>query len=472
MATAVGSRRVPQRRVGLALLVAVALLHAGLYAVLTPPWQAPDEIAHFEYAWLLGQLKHIVWTENASPALEQQIIQSLYDFHAWPYVGLAAPAVRPERLDDVPFYGRSRTLTRFSLSYVIYAAAALPFSEAGIITQLYVMRLVSVLLGGCVVALTYQLARLVEPQAPALAWGSALFVALLPQHAFITGAVSDQSLAELLATISIYGMARVWLRGAGWRWWALIVLSTVGALLSKATALFLVPLLLFSAVRELWHWYTAPGTTTRQRRWATLGATLSGLGLLLALPLILGWMSLISAQFSNILATLTETLSDTGRLSAYLDRLLTSNDLGHALAVTFESFWAYFGWMVVRLPSIWVTALYGLVLLAVGGWVRRYFSPRRRDELRGYGPVGLAAGLALLVVLTWFVSTPLGLEYSQGRYLFGAIAPGAVLLVGGWLGLRPARDQDIMLAGLLTAWVTLSAVALLTVLVPYFYRIV
>jgi hypothetical protein len=91
--------------------------------------------------------------------------------------------------------------------------------------------------------------------------------------------------------------------------------------------------------------------------------------------------------------------------------------------------------------------------------------------VRRYGPVALAGGLGVLVLLVWFVSTPVGLEYSQGRYVFGAIAPLAVLLVAGWLGWRPARDHGLILLLLLAAWVTLDAAALLGVLVPYFYRL-
>src|SRR5689334_19002324 len=89
--------RSPRRLSGvplrLALLFVLALTHGALYAVITPPWQAPDEVAHFEYAWLMGKLGHTLWNENASPELEQALIQSLYDYHAWTYVRVPTPAV-------------------------------------------------------------------------------------------------------------------------------------------------------------------------------------------------------------------------------------------------------------------------------------------------------------------------------------------------------------------------------------------
>lgn len=474
------------------LLFILALAHGALYAAITPPWQAPDEIAHFEYAVLLGQLRHPLWIENASPALEQAIIQSLYEYHAWAYMGLAAPATPPARLADVPFYGHSRTLTRFSLSYVLYAAAGLPFTGAGVIAQLYAMRAVSVILSALMVALTYQLARLVEPRAPALAWGSALFVLLLPQHAFITSAVSDGVLAELLATVTIYGVVRVWRDGATGRWLALIALSAVGALSSKTTAIFLVPLLGLGAVWGAGRWYTAPGRTPLERRRAALGL-LVGVGAAVVVgPFILVWVNRLSSQLAEVTATLQATLGSADQWWAYVQRMWRGGEFTQAWAQTFESFWGYFGWMVVRLPAPWLLGLYGLTLLALGGWARRWAAERRfavgrrfaaeqgitgeQDEKvepkpgRLYQPLALAAGLVLLVLLTWFATTPVGLEFSQGRYLFGAMAPLAVLLVGGWLGWRPAREQGRLLVALLAVWVTFDTAALWQVLVPYFYR--
>ncbi len=454
------------------LLFLLALAHGALYAVLTPPWQAPDEIAHFEYAWLLGKLRHPLWNENASPELERAIIQSLYTYDAWTYVGVPTPAVPPERLADAPFFSRSRTLTRFSLSYVLYAAAALPFASAGLIAQLYAMRAVSVILGALMVALTYRLARLVEPNSPALAWGSALFVLLLPQHAFLSGAVSDGLLAELLATLSVYGVVRVWPRGLTWRWLALIVGSAFAALLSKATALYLLPLLALGALAVARRWYTAPGRTAGQRRRAGLALLLSGGALVIGGPLFVAWLNRVSSQLVGVTATLQATIGSPTEWGAYLQRLLTSGEFAHAWAQTFESFWGYFGWMIVRLPAPWLLLLYGLVLLALLGWGRRWADARRTAGAPGgrFTPLALAAGLALLVLMAWFVTTPVGLEYSQGRYVFGALAPLAVLLVGGWLG--GPRAQGGRLLALLAGAVLFDAAALLSVLLPYFYRVV
>jgi hypothetical protein len=459
----------------LGLVFALAVVHGLLYAALTPPWQAPDEIAHFEYASLLGRLRRPLSLADASPALEQAIIQSLYDHHAWAYVGLSEPAVRPERLADALYFGRSRTLTRFSLTYVVYALAALPFQGAGLLPQLYAMRVASVVLSALVVVLTYRLAQRVDPASPALAWGSALFVLFLPQHAFITAAVSDGILAELLATLAIYGLVSAARHGLTAPRLALIGLSSLGALLSKTTAVFLLPLMGLAALVFARRWYTAPSRTAPQRRRALLALLLTSLGLAVLGALLIAWLNRVSYQIQNVVSTLAATLGRFDQWSAYVRRLLTSGELAGAWSQTFESFWAYFGWMVVRVPRPWVWLLGGFALLALLGWGWRWLAGRRGEPRLWpkntlYSPVAWAAALSLLVLLAWFVSTPVALQYSQGRYVFAAIAPLALLLAGGWLGWRPPRDQGLLLVGLLALWVLFDAAALLEVLLPYFYR--
>src|SRR3990172_4730867 len=102
----------------LGLLTALAVVHGLLYAFLIPPWQAPDEIAHFEYARLLAERWRPLSLADASPALEAEVIDSLYRFQAWTLIGAPTPLVRPTRLLGGLFFGASSTLIlhRFSLT--------------------------------------------------------------------------------------------------------------------------------------------------------------------------------------------------------------------------------------------------------------------------------------------------------------------------------------------------------------------
>src|SRR5262245_42806309 len=84
-----------------ALLAALALVHALLFAWLVPPWQAPDEPTLFEYAALIARLGRLPTTGDSDPALERQIVDSLVRQHFFEYLTGQPPAQPPRSLDDV-----------------------------------------------------------------------------------------------------------------------------------------------------------------------------------------------------------------------------------------------------------------------------------------------------------------------------------------------------------------------------------
>src|SRR5260370_21118712 len=140
----------------------VALVPGAFYDLLMPRGQAPDEVAHFEYSRLLAALRRPISPADDSIALEHQIISSLYQFHAWTYRSNPPPAIVPDRLAQTPF-GYSRTLDRFSLTYVVYALAAWPFLGQDLVVQLYAMRVASIVMGALVVLLAFETAQLISP---------------------------------------------------------------------------------------------------------------------------------------------------------------------------------------------------------------------------------------------------------------------------------------------------------------------
>ena len=62
-----------RRRLDLALVAGLALLHALLYAWLIPPWQIPDEPSQFEYAALMASLGRVPRAGEADPALDRRL---------------------------------------------------------------------------------------------------------------------------------------------------------------------------------------------------------------------------------------------------------------------------------------------------------------------------------------------------------------------------------------------------------------
>jgi hypothetical protein len=344
----------------LILLVTLALLHGALYATLIPPWQAPDETGHFEYAWLLAHLRRVPSREDISTGFEAQLIDSLYRYRFGDYTGRTLPAERPERLDGFPrsiLARRARTVRaeRFSLGYAVQALATLPLEPKSMEAQLYAARLSSVLLNALIVALAYLVFRQLFPGRELPAFLAAGIVLLVPQHTFINATAGDGTLAEAGAVMAIYGWVSAYRRRFGPLEILAIVAGTLIGNLSKNTVLFLIPVdLLFAAwwvVRRFWHgwhWWQAAALLL------TLLLLCSGL-----------WLWRDSALGQRAIGWLQQVVLSPDDW-AWADGNGTS--FGQALLITHDTFWADFGWLTVPLTARWYSAIAGLSLLALLGW--------------------------------------------------------------------------------------------------------
>ena len=446
----------------------VALAHGALYALLMPPWQAPDEVAHFEYSHLLATLRRPISPADDSLPLEQAIIQSLYQFHAWTFRNSPLPAQVPTRLNQTLF-GYSRTLNRFSLTYVVYALAAWPFLGQDIVIQLFAMRLASVVMGALVVVLAFETARLVAPAAPALAVAAAGLVLLLPQHAFITAAANDGNLAELAASGCIFLLAVMWRQGLRWRTAAACLLCALAAILSKATGYFLVGLLLVAGPALVFRWQP-PRPAGRQWSWRRVGGAGLAAGVLAAVLVPVVVFAPPLRYIRLMLSTNARHLAD---FVPYVLGLNVDGRFASALSGTFNSFWLTFGWMTFGFPQPVYTLLLVLVGLALAGlvWRLRQLPPAAETEKSLLRLLGLAAALELGVLVTWFVTSPNGVNYFQGRYLFTAVVPLAVLLAAGSLALAPVRHQAPAALLALALLSLFDTAAITTLAWPYFYRV-
>jgi hypothetical protein len=176
---------------------------------------------------------------------------------------------------------------------------------------------------------------------------------------------------------------------------------------------------------------------------------------LVALPWLIhqvttyGWLDPLA--MSRHAAVVLDQPRFTGLSVDYLIRFAT---------ISFHSFWAQFGWMGIVAPDrlywTWgVLSLAALVGLAVD---------HRRLERPAWRFVLATLGMAVLA----YIAYNLAFEQFQGRYLFTALVPIALLLVAGWAALLPNRVQawGVLLVG--SGLVVLNAVALTRVLVTGF----
>jgi len=417
----------------LVLLIIVAYLVTGiLYAVKTPPWQVPDEPAHYNYIKYLaenhrfpvlqmGDYPHDYLEEIKArrfpPEMSTEPLR--YEFHQPPLYYVLATAV-----------------------YKLFAGRLLP------------LRLLSVLLGCCLLWVAYHIAKEVFPGDEVLALGTTAFVAYVPMHVAITGAVNNDTLAELILAVILWILVRYVktspprlggieggrAEGMG-RFVGLGLLMGLG-LLTKITTLVAVPVALVAVVvKEGW---------LEQRRKSVFIRCFLLLAscFLLTLPWfvrnasVYGGLDIWGLQRHDAIVVgqprTAEWLTQFGAIRFVQDFTLT----------TFRSFWAQFGWMGIlvdqriylSLALLCAVVGLGLVLFATNPSTRlrtSYANPSTGlrtgfTDCQKRMALGLLALSALFTLLSYLWYN-LRFVQHQGRYLFPALIPIGLAFA---LGLR------------------------------------
>ena len=223
-----GSQNLPtaqafKKHTGLLLILIAYGVVAGLFALRTPPWQAPDEPAHYNYAAQVARA-------GCCPTIEVGDWDSAY------LDQLKAARFAPELLghiDSIQYEDHQPPL--------YYLMQSLVYKLSG--GSLIAMRLFSALLGMGTIACAYFIARLLLPERLQVALGAAALVAFLPQHVAILASVNNDSLAGAEIGITLLG-TMLYLKGQDMIYRVptpviLGVLCGIG-LLTKVSTLFLV----------------------------------------------------------------------------------------------------------------------------------------------------------------------------------------------------------------------------------------
>ncbi|MCX6029664.1 MAG: glycosyltransferase family 39 protein [Chloroflexi bacterium] len=497
----------PRALLALVLLLYVAL--ATLFAVFTPPWQAPDEPAHYNYVGYVA-------AHGDFPVLQMGDYPNTY-------------------LEEIKARGFPPDLSVAPIRYefhqppLYYVLAAPIFSLAG--GDLLALRLFSVVLGAGLVFMAYAIARRVCPDRPALALGTAAFVATLPQHLATVSQVGNDVLAELLFAMTLFVLIGE-LRGTAGNCGELggtrrnseelggakerstqhatrntrhatrntqhatrntqhatrntqhaarntqhATRSTQHAvrlglllgliLVTKTTAYIALPL---AGGVLVWLWWRE---RVSLRRMATEAAQVAVPAAVIALPwfvrniLTYGWPDFFGLIRHDAIVLgqprTAEWLAQFG-WNGYLERLIT---------FTFKSFWGVFGWLGVFMDS---RVYFGLALLsaiAAAGLLQN--AKRKTQNANGatdHAPRTTQyairntqyALLILSTLLTCLVYAWYNVQFvqHQGRYLFTALIPVALAFAVGWdRAVRPPNGR-ILAAGLVVFGFGLAAWGVLT----------
>jgi hypothetical protein len=468
-----------KRNLGITLILVAFAVLGVLYSIVNPLAEAPDEDWHYDYVKYVADGRGLP-VLHFDPS--KNIVHGTVGHHPPLYYGLSALLTFWINTDDADsllwdnphFLAGLPHLSAFGNKNRIIHTDAEAFPYRGTALAMHIVRLLSVLFSGIAVLATYLIALEIFPDWKPLALGAAALNAFNPQFLFIGARISNDTAVTAFSALVLLGTVRLLKRGAtrGRLVWLGVTLGL--ALLSKISALALLPLVAVGLVIR----------AIRQRSFASLikwGLVVFSLASLVAWwPYLRNWLLYHDPLATNVwLATV--------RLRWPTPSLIELSEEFWGLEI---SFWAVFGWMNILVPEIIYQSLAAMTRLAALGllllvarqlvsnkgpesiengrlptllkkWRAFLGSGRRLDRPAQFGLLLLGLWFALTFIsLLRFMQIQFG---AQGRYLFPAIPAISILIILGLHQFVPQRYSGVL------ANVIGVALFLLAVICPFVY---
>ena len=405
-----------------AIIVALFATLAMIYSLVTPIFEASDEISHYPV------IQHITTTGRLP--VQQPGVETL-----WEQEGSQPPLyyllgagltfwIDTSDLEEVrwrnPHAKLGIPLDPDNKNMVIHTGAeAWPWH--GTVLAVHLIRFFSVALGTASVALIYTLTRDVWPDRRWVAALSAAMAAFNPMFLFITGSVNNDNLTVLLSTWVVLLVVRIVKEGITTRRAATLAVVAALATITKISGLTLIPLI---GLGLLIH-------ALRTGEWRKTIYT--GLGLVAAWLVLGSWWYIRNLMLYGELLGLKTHVAIAGGRDVGLWEVISREWYGF-----WVSYWALFGAVNILADPV-VYNFYGAISwLAAGGlvwWLIQKARAKAWNDLLLPGLLGAQALITLVGVIRWTLVT----YASQGRLMFPAIGAISALMAQGLLSWIPRR---------------------------------
>lgn len=452
---------------GITRLLTAFIVVAGLYSILVPPFETPDEIWHFAFIQHVATGQGLpVSTPNTTALWRQQGVQ------APGYYLAAALLTAPIDQSDFPaIYDRANPHgaigqpdTPANRNYLIHYPDQESWPWRDTILALHIARFFSIALGALTIYAVYRTLALLAGT-PAALLGAA-FIAAIPQFAFISAAASNDNAINAAAALTLWQLVVLCQRHSNLgaaeqeantdarenlalgRHFVVLGIFLGLALIAKLSALALLGL---AGIVVL-------GIARRRRSWRPIGQSIGLIGgPVLA---IAGWWYVRNwLLYGDLLAW---ELWESNILLRVIpaDASVIVGELGSL----FRSFWGLFGWMNVAYPDqiyLLFTAIIVFVATGLLLWSARMV--RRLGDFtpnwRFWAGSVLILWLGLLVI-SWLRFMEVA-PAAQGRYFFPAAPALALIFV---LGVRGFGARAMA-----WGWGIVAILATMSLLTPFLF---
>lgn len=414
----------------LVIMLAYSAL-AILYAVLTPPWETPDEPAHYRYVMQLADR----WRPPTDPMIRQRdrfcrdytYISSNYEWYhpALGYLPLAAvyrmlKLVTPHSLPaDIPPFNPLFCSDPFQYPNLFSLEATHPLEVWQHNWGILILRVISSAWGLAVIYATYRTGQLLEMggfEVVAAGW-----VAFLPQFTFINASVRNDTLSNAFAALLFLLSAEMQVFPQRRNRIALIMGLAVGTgMLTKLTLAYLIPTVLLASALP-------PSLPTKERIRSL--ACISAVSLALVALYYLGYQEARAALLYTEaqMQIIPESLS-----RAYWKPFFP---------MLVDLFFARFGWANVVVPAWWIKVAFGIWVLGAGLSLYQLIRLLKRKEERVKSHILVILFAGVFLAFAGVVRYNLSHFQPQGRFLFSALVGWALLGTWGISTTLPKRTR-------------------------------
>ena len=476
----------PRAGLLLALLWLAFVVRGFWYYALLPPWEGYDEPYHFAALQNVASGRGMPRTDTPVSLEVQNSLHLLplpwmLQFQAVPHPLLTyddfwrlPPAERKQRVDAVralPTEQAAQPANEPILNYesqqapLYYWLAAIPLgwmSGMPLLSQVYLLRMLNVLVASVVVPASWWMARRVL-RSDLEAIGTTAIVVLMPELMINIARVGNQSLALAFYSLLLVAALQVAQHPMSWRWWIALSCALGAGLLTMASFMTAIPAVMMLAAISCWATCGAGMRTSKIRAIAGRCSAALGVAAVIAGPWYIHVHSTTGAWSGLGLDVASRHISMLQKLQA-IPRV---NWKSGALSILISHIW-FGGWSFLRVPRALYVAGMLVIVAALAGVVIRLYRQRgaaneNRDALvMAAFYLCFSAGLAYHVLITFLHE---GVSASNGWYLYAVVAAEAILLVWGLETFFPGR---VVLPSLTIAVAGIDLYGMHALLMPYY----
>lgn len=403
------------------LIVFCYLLLACYYSVTIPVWEAFDEADHYAYARYLATFRTIPRPEHPEAQLLHEKFQPPL------YYSLGASVLYWTRPIPEPHYQRNPHLPSGTGGHNYAIHPPEEFEEYLRRTwRVYLVRLLSIVIGGIGVVFTYRAALLLFHSRKKWALAAMALYAFWPQFLFHSGVISNDILSATMGALLVYVLVQALVGTIDEKLLLEMGALSFLALLTKVNTLSVVLVIYISVIIALF-------SKDRRRELSLTPSWILASLAAVALPVFARWI-IYKLPYVRIpvIGTPGESLPIVFRST--VDRGFLGNTLFHTLFLivrkAYVTYFASFGWGTISVRPIFYTISGIMVILCL---IVTLVSLPKKDRARRMVLVAcfliIAGVLGQLIALNMARRT-LGL--AVGRYLLPCATAFCLLVVYGW----------------------------------------